>query len=161
MIHLVKSVQIDIPDRAKIDKEKARFRDDPKVIESIARKYVEILKKHEPVKENFLAVLNYICEPNEAYRKKKPDPLNFHGIANAYSKVILKVSEEYAMTVEFAIIHNLNHENINMFCFDDMRSEEARRFEVFDQNQRGGEAKFNEIKNRVLFIISLCGLNKA
>lgn len=77
MIHLIKSVKNDIPDRQKIDKEKTRFWDDNKVIDSIARKYLKILKKHEPIKDHFLAVLKYMCEPNEDYLKKKPDPINF------------------------------------------------------------------------------------
>jgi len=38
------------------------------------------------------------------------------------------------MSVEFAIMHNLNHDSINMFLFDNIESEEARRFAYFDMN---------------------------
>jgi len=77
MLTRARNVRNEFPDKEWIDKEKARFRDDPKLIDSIAKKYRETLRKHEGNSDVFLAVLNYMCEPNEAYRKKKPDPINF------------------------------------------------------------------------------------
>ena len=66
------------------------------------------------------------------------------------------MDEKYPMTINYAIMHHFNHGSIN-FEYEDLENEEE--FAVLDQNLIKVKSKFNEIKNRILFIIGLCGLD--